>query len=213
MRTAYQAMAAVLGGTQSLHTNSKDEALSLPTEDAVRLALRTQQVLAYETGVADTVDPLAGSYYVESLTDALEAQAQDYIAKIDALGGSVRAIEQGYIQREIEEAAYRYQRELDEQKQIVVGVNRFQQAEEASIPTLRIDPDVGRRQAAKLVALRDRRDNAAVTSSLAALESAARGSENVMPRILAAVEAYATLGEISDTMRRVFGEQHSERTM
>jgi methylmalonyl-CoA mutase N-terminal domain/subunit len=213
VRTAYQAMAAVLGGTQSLHTNSKDEALSLPTEDAVRLALRTQQILAYETGVADTVDPLAGSYYVESLTDALEAQAQDYIVKIDALGGSVRAIEQGYIQREIEEAAYRYQRELDEQKQIVVGVNRFQQAEEAPIPTLRIDPDVGRRQAAKLVALRDRRDNAAVTSALTALEAAARGSENVMPRILAAVEAYATLGEISDTMRRVFGEQHSERTM
>ncbi len=128
----------------------------------MRLALRTQQILAYETGVADTVDPLAGSYYVESLTDELEREAQDYIAKIDELGGSVRAIEQGYIQREIEEAAYRYQREMDEQQQIVVGVNRFQQAEEPPIPTLRIDPDVGRRQAAKLAALRDRRDNAAV---------------------------------------------------
>ncbi len=213
VRTAYQAMAAVLGGTQSLHTNSKDEALSLPTEDAVRLALRTQQILAYETGVADTVDPLAGSYYVESLTDALEAQAQEYIDKVEALGGSVRAIERGYIQREIEEAAYRYQTELDEQKRIVIGVNRFQQADESPIPTLRIDPAVGQRQAAKLAALRDRRDNAAVTSALGALEAAARGSENLMPRILAAVEAYATLGEISDTMRRVFGEQHAERTM
>jgi methylmalonyl-CoA mutase, N-terminal domain len=213
VRTAYQAMAAVLGGTQSLHTNSKDEALSLPTEDAVRLALRTQQILAYETGVADTIDPLAGSYYVESLTDALEAQAQEYIDKVEALGGSVRAIEQGYIQREIEEAAYRYQTELDEQKRIVVGVNRFQQADEASIPTLRIDPAVGQRQAAKLAALRDRRDNAAVTAALAALEVAARGSENLMPRILAAVEAHATLGEISDVMRHVFGEQHAERAM
>ncbi|HEX5156432.1 MAG TPA: methylmalonyl-CoA mutase family protein [Ktedonobacterales bacterium] len=213
VRTAYQAMAAVLGGTQSLHTNSKDEALSLPTEDAVRLALRTQQILAYETGVADTIDPLAGSYYVESLTDALEAQAQEYIDKVEALGGSVRAIEQGYIQREIEEAAYRYQTELDEQKRIVVGVNRFQQADEASIPTLRIDPAVGQRQAAKLAALRDRRDNAAVTAALAALEVAARGNENLMPRILAAVEAHATLGEISDVMRHVFGEQHAERAM
>ena len=213
VRTAYQAMAAVLGGTQSLHTNSKDEALSLPTEEAVRLALRTQQILAHETGVADTIDPLAGSYYVESLTDALEAQAQDYIDKIEAIGGSVRAIEQGYIQREIEEAAYRYQRELDDEKRIVVGVNRFQQADESPTPTLRIDPDVGRRQAAKLVALRDRRDNAAVTATLDALEQAARGSENLMPRILAAVEAYATLGEISDAMRHVFGEQHAERSM
>jgi methylmalonyl-CoA mutase N-terminal domain/subunit len=213
VRTAYQAMAAVLGGTQSLHTNSKDEALSLPTEEAVRLALRTQQILAYETGVADTIDPLAGSYFVESLTDALEKQAQEYLEKIEALGGSVRAIEQGYIQREIEEAAYRYQMELDEQKRIVVGVNRFQYAEAAAIPTLRIDPAVGQRQAAKLATLRDRRDNAAVTSALAALESAARGSENLMPRILAAVETYATLGEISDAMRHVFGEQHAERTI
>ena len=179
----------------------------------MRLALRTQQILAYETGVADTIDPLAGSYYVESLTDELEAQAQEYIEQIDALGGSVRAIEQGYIQREIEEAAYRYQRELDEQKQIVVGVNRFQQAEEAPIPTLRIDPEVGRRQAAKLAALRDRRDNAAVGIGARGARSGGARQRELMPRILAAVEAYATLGEISDTMRRVFGEQHSERTM
>jgi methylmalonyl-CoA mutase N-terminal domain/subunit len=214
VRTAYQAMAAVLGGTQSLHTNSKDEALSLPTEEAVQVALRTQQVLAYETGVADTIDPLAGSYYVEALTDELERQAWEYIAKIDALGGSVRAIEQGYIQREIEEAAYRYQCEMEEQRRIVVGVNKFQSSVEEQPPAiLRVDPEVGRRQAAKLAALRERRDNAAVGSALAVLEDAARGTANLLPRILAAVEAYATLGEISDTLRRVFGEQQSERTI
>jgi methylmalonyl-CoA mutase, N-terminal domain len=214
VRTAYQALAAVLGGTQSLHTNSKDEALSLPTEEAVQVALRTQQVLAYETGVADTIDPLAGSYYVEALTDELERQAWEYIAKIDALGGSVRAIEQGYIQREIEEAAYRYQCEMEEQRRIVVGVNKFQSSVEEQPPAiLRVDPEVGRRQAAKLAALRERRDNAAVGSALAVLEDAARGTANLLPRILAAVEAYATLGEISDTLRRVFGEQQSERTI
>jgi methylmalonyl-CoA mutase, N-terminal domain len=213
VRTAYQAMAAVLGGTQSLHTNSKDEALSLPTEDAVRVALRTQQILAYETGAADTIDPLAGSYFVEALTDALERQAWDYIERIDALGGSVRAIEQGYIQREIEEAAYRVQREMEEGKRIVVGVNRFQEQGERQPPILRVDPELGLRQAAKLAALRDRRDNAAVTAALASLEDAARGSDNLMPRILAAVEAYATLGEIADTLRRVFGEQRDERRM
>ncbi|HEU5437850.1 MAG TPA: methylmalonyl-CoA mutase family protein, partial [Ktedonobacterales bacterium] len=213
VRTAYQAMAAVLGGTQSLHTNSKDEALSLPTEDAVRVALRTQQILAYETGVADTIDPLAGSYYVETLTDELERAAWDYIAKIDALGGSVRAIEQGYIQREIEEAAFRFQQELDEGHKIVVGVNQFQVEGEHQPPILRVDPEVGRRQAAKLAALRERRDNAAVGASLTALEAAARGSENLLPRILGAVESEATLGEISDTLRRVFGEQREERTL
>jgi methylmalonyl-CoA mutase, N-terminal domain len=213
VRTAYQAMAAVLGGTQSLHTNSKDEALSLPTEDAVRVALRTQQVLAYETGVADTIDPLAGSYYVEALTDALERQAWDYIEHIDALGGSVRAVEHGYIQREIEEAAYRFQREMEEGRRIVVGVNRFQQQGERQPPILRVDPELGRRQAAKLAALRERRDNAAVTAALASLEDAARGNDNLMPRILAAVEAYATLGEIADMLRRVFGEQRDERRM
>ncbi len=211
IRTAYQAMAAVLGGTQSLHTNGKDEALSLPTEDSVRIALRTQQVLAYETGVADTIDPLAGSYYVEALTDELERRAWDYIEKIDALGGSVRAIEQGYIQREIEDAAYAYQRDLDAGRRVVVGVNKFAVAEEQPIDLLRVDPELGRQQAAKLEALRARRDNAGVTASLAALEQAARGRDNLMPRILAAVEAYATLGEISDTLRRVFGEQHDER--
>ena len=213
VRTAYQAMAAVLGGTQSLHTNGKDEALSLPTEDAVRVALRTQQILAYETGVADTIDPLAGSYYVESLTDELERRAWDYITKIDELGGAVRAVEQGYIQREIEEAAYEYQRDLEADRRIVVGVNKFQVAEETPIEILRLDPEVGRRQAAKLADLRTRRDNAAVTAALAALEDAARGTPNLLPRILAAVEAYATLGEISDTLRRVFGEQRDKRTL
>src|SRR5579872_2083804 len=158
VRTAYQALAAVLGGTQSLHTNSKDEALSLPTEDSVRVALRTQQILAYESGVADVVDPLAGSYYVESLTDELERRAWDYITKIDELGGAVRAVEQGYIQREIEEAAYEYQRDLEADRRIVVGVNKFQVAEETSIEILHLDPEVGRRQAARLAALRARRD-------------------------------------------------------
>ncbi len=213
VRTAYQAMAAVLGGTQSLHTNSKDEALSLPTEDAVRVALRTQQVLAYETGVADTIDPLAGSYFVEALTDELERRAWEDIEQIDALGGSVRAIEHGYIQREIEEAAYRYQRELEEQRRIVVGVNRFQVAEEERPELLRVDPELGRRQMAKLAALRDRRDNAAVTAALAGLEDAAHGTANLLPRILHAVECYATLGEISDALRHVFGEQRDERTL
>src|SRR5579863_767793 len=174
VRTAYQAMAAALGGT-----HSRDEALSLPTADSVRLALRTQQVLAYETGVADTIDPLAGSYYVESLTNELERRAWDYINKIDALGGAVRAIEQGYIQREIEDAAFRFQQQLDEGRQIVVGVNRFQVEGEKQPPILRVDPEIGRRQAAKLAALRERRDNTAVAASLAALESAARGTENL----------------------------------
>ena len=213
VRTAYQAMAAVLGGTQSLHTNSKDEALSLPTQDAARLALRTQQVLAYETGAADTIDPLAGSYYVEALTDELERRAWDYIAEVDALGGSVRAIEHGYIQREIEEAAYRYQRELEERQRIVVGMNRFEMEEEQRLEVLRVDPALGRAQAAKLAQLRAQRDNAAVTAALGALEAAARGTENLLPRILTAVEANATLGEISDTLRGVFGEQRDERTL
>jgi methylmalonyl-CoA mutase, N-terminal domain len=211
IRTAYQAMAAVLGGTQSLHTNGKDEALSLPTEDSVRIALRTQQILAYETGVADTIDPLAGSYYVEALTDELERRAWEYIERIDALGGSVRAIEQGYIQREIEEAAYAYQRDLEAERRIVVGVNKFQVAEEQPIEILRVDPELSRRQVAKLAALRERRDNAAVTARLGVLGQAARGHDNLMPRILDAVEAYATLGEISDVLRGVFGEQRDER--
>jgi methylmalonyl-CoA mutase N-terminal domain/subunit len=211
VRTAYQALAAVLGGTQSLHTNSKDEALSLPTQEAVRVALRTQQILAYETGVADVVDPLAGSYYIESLTNAIEEQAWNYIKQIDDLGGSVRAIESGYMQAEIEQAAYEYQRALEAERAIVVGVNRFVQEEEERLELLHVDPEVGRRQAAKLAALRQRRDNEQAQQTLNALEQAAAGSENLMPRIIAAVEAYATLGEISDAMRHIFGEQREFR--
>ncbi len=212
VRTAYQALAAVLGGTQSLHTNSRDEALGLPTAEAVQVALRTQQILAYETGVTDTIDPLAGSYYIEWLTDELEQRAWDYIHKIDELGGSVRAIEIGYMQGEIEEAAYQFQKDMEEGKRIIVGVNKFQVTEDIRPAVLRVDPEIGRRQAQKLAALRARRDNAATSAALAALEDAARGTANLLPRILAAVEAWATLGEISDTLRRVFGEQQGQAT-
>jgi methylmalonyl-CoA mutase, N-terminal domain len=212
VRTAYQALSAVLGGTQSLHTNSKDEALSLPTEDAARVALRTQQILAYETGVADVVDPLAGSYYVEALTNKIEEEAWKYIAQIDALGGSVRAIERGFMQAEIEQAAYDYQQALDSQRAIVVSVNRFVQEDEQRPILLHVDPEVGKQQTAKLAALRQRRDNEQVQQVLGALERAAAGSDNLLPPIIAAVEAYATLGEISDAMRHVFGEQHEFRS-
>ena len=212
VRTAYQALAAVLGGTQSLHTNSKDEALSLPTEDSARVALRTQQILAYETGVADVVDPLAGSYYVESLTNTIEKQAWDYIEQIDALGGSVRAIERGFMQAEIEQAAYDYQHALEEQHAIVVGVNRFVSEHEAHPNLLHVDSTIGELQAAKLAKLRQRRDNKQVQQALTALEEGAAGKANLLPLIIAAVEAYATLGEISDAMRHVFGEQHEFST-
>ena len=212
VRTAYQALAAVLAGTQSLHTNSKDEALSLPTEDSARVALRTQQILAYETGVADVVDPLAGSYYVESLTNTIEKQAWDYIEQIDTIGGSVRAIERGFMQAEIEQAAYDYQHALEEQRAIVVGVNRFVSEHEAHPNLLRVDSTVGELQVAKLAKLRQRRDNKQVQQALTALEEGAAGTANLLPLIIAAVEAYATLGEISDAMRHVFGEQHEFST-
>lgn len=213
VRTAYQALAAVLGGTQSLHTNSKDEALSLPSEDAARIALRTQQILAHETGVADVVDPLAGSYYVESLTDEIERRAWEYIERIDALGGSVHAIERGFMQAEIEQVAYEYQNALDRQEAIVVGVNRYVQEDEVRPALLSVDPALGRRQVAKLLELRQRRDNENVQRVLAALQRGAEGTENLLPLIIDAVEAYATLGEISDAMRRVFGEQHEFRSV
>ena len=212
-RTAYQALAAVLGGTQSLHTNAKDEALSLPTEDAARVALRTQQILAYETGVADVVDPLAGSYYIEWLTDEIEKQAWHYIDQIDALGGSVRAIEHGFIQAEIEKAAYQYQLALEQERAVVVGVNRFVQQEGVRPPLLHVDPEVGRRQAGKLGALRRRRDNGLVQQKLRSLKQGAEGTTNLVPLIIDAVEAYTTLGEISDAMREVFGEQREFRTV
>ncbi len=213
VRTAYQALAAVLGGTQSLHTNSRDEALALPTEESARVALRTQQILGYESGVADVVDPLAGSYYVEYLTDQIEARAWEYIQKIDALGGSVYAIERGFMQAEIEQAAYTYQKALEEEQAIVVGVNRFTLEHEERPALLRVDPEMGKRQAARVADLRLRRDNERVQQVLTALEAGAASSANLMPLIIAAVESSATLGEISDAMRRVFGEQGEFRSI
>ncbi len=210
VRTAYQALAAALGGTQSLHTNAKDEALALPTPETALLALRTQQVLAYETGVTDTIDPLAGSYYVEALTDDVEQRAWQYIHTIDELGGSVRAIESGYIQSEIEEAAYRYQRAIETQQRMIVGVNQFTMPGEVKPTVLRVDPVFEARQRSRIAALRDARDNAAVGAALRGLETDARGTANLMPTIIQAVEARATLGEIADTLRGVFGEQQSE---
>jgi methylmalonyl-CoA mutase N-terminal domain/subunit len=212
-RTTIQALAAVLGGTQSLHTNAMDEALALPTETAARVALRTQQVIAHESGVADTVDPLAGSYAVEQLTTDLERLASDYIKKIDALGGTLRAIETGYIQREIQEAAYDYQRAVETGDAVVVGVNRFQTEEDSTTPTLRIDPSTERAQVERVRALRERRDNAATERALARLEEAARGTENLLPRILTAVESHATVGEISHRLRRVWGEYREAVTV
>ena len=206
VRVALQSLAAVLGGCQSLHSNGLDEALALPTERSALLALRTQQVIAQETGVANTVDPVAGSYAIEKLTNEIESAAQDYISKIDALGGMLRAIEAGYPQREIQKSAYEYQQAIEHGEQVVVGVNRFQTDEEQTIPTLTIDPEIERSQVARLNALRARRDGAKSRAALDEVERRARGSENLMPAILGAVEAYATVGEISDALRRAFGE-------
>jgi methylmalonyl-CoA mutase N-terminal domain/subunit len=206
VRVALQCLAAVLGGCQSLHANAMDEALALPTEQAALVALRTQQIIAHESGVAITADPLGGSYAIERLTNEIEAGAEEYIAKIDALGGVLRAIETGYMQREIQQAAYEYQQAVERGEQIIVGVNRFQAEEAKPIPTLRMDPEIERAQVARLQALRVRRNNAKSQAALAEVESRARGGENLMPAILAAVEAYATVGEISDALRRVFGE-------
>ncbi|MCA1556718.1 MAG: methylmalonyl-CoA mutase family protein, partial [Acidobacteria bacterium] len=203
-----------LGGTQSLHTNASDAALALPTEPAARVALRTQQVIAHESGVADTVDPLAGSYAIEHLTDELEERAAGYIKKIDALGGMLRAIELGYPQREIQEAAYQYQRAVETGDATVVGVNRFQVEEESTPTLLRVEPAIEAAQVERLHALRARRDNEAVEAALVALESAARTTtENLLPHLLAAVECYATVGEISHTLRRVWGEYHEAVTV
>jgi methylmalonyl-CoA mutase N-terminal domain/subunit len=206
VRVALQSLAAVLGGCQSLHSNGLDEALALPTEQAALLALRTQQIIAQETGVANTVDPVAGSYAIEKLTSEIESAAQVYISKIDALGGMLRAIEVGYPQMEIQKSAYEYQQAVENGEQVVVGVNRFQTTEEQSIPTMRIDPEIERTQIARLNSLRARRDSAKSESALEEVERRARGAENLMPAILAAVEAYATVGEISDALRRAFGE-------
>jgi methylmalonyl-CoA mutase N-terminal domain/subunit len=206
VRTALQALAAVLGGTQSLHTNSYDEALALPTEEAARVALRTQQIIAYESGAPQTVDPVAGSYYIESLTNEIEKRAQAYLDKIAALGGMLKAIERGYVQQEIQNAAYDYQQAVDRAEAVVVGVNRFEVEEGKSVPTFRHDPDLERKQVERLHALRAKRVRKAWESALKSVEEAARSGTNLMPHIVAAVESYATVGEISDAIRRVFGE-------
>lgn len=205
-RVTVQTMAAVLGGTQSLHTNGYDEALSLPTEEAARIALRTQQIVAFESGAADTVDPLAGSYYVEALTAEVEAKAWELINKMDAMGGSVTAIEEGFMQEEIARSAYAYQRQIEDDSKIIVGVNKFQVAEENHPPLLKIDDSIRRIQSEKLAAWRANRDNSLVQQNLAAIEAAAKDGTNLMPLVIEAVENKCTLGEISDALRKVYGE-------
>jgi len=210
VRVALQAMAAVLGGAQSLHTNSRDEALALPTEESVQIALRTQQIIVHETGVANSADPVGGAYAIEALTKAIEERAQAYLDQINAMGGAVRAIELGFPQREIQQSAYQYQQEIEARSRIVVGMNAYTLADEPVPSLLRIDPDLERQQVARVQALRAQRNNARVKTALQRLESAARATENLMPRLIEAVECYATLGEIADTLRVVFGE-HQEQ--
>jgi len=205
VRTAIQALAAVLGGAQSLHTNSRDEALALPTEESARLALRTQQIVAFESGVTNTADPVGGSEHIEALTDSIEQGVLDYLKRIDEMGGTLRAIEMGYIQNEIQNAAYGYQREIESGKRIVVGVNRFHQ-EERAVPTFHLNPALESSQVERLRQLRASRSQSAVAEKLAALEQASRGGDNLMPVIFDAADAYATVGEISDRLRSVFGE-------
>ena len=213
VRVAFQALSAVLGGTQSLHTNSMDEALALPSQEAVQIALRTQQLIAYETGVTETVDPLAGSYYIEHLTNTIESQAADYIRRIDELGGAAAAIEQGFVQREIQESAYKFQKAVEQGERIVVGLNKFQVQEPKPTGLLRVNPAVREQQMKKLRRLKEKRDNGAVQASLAGLKKAAQGEDNLLPLILQAVRAYATLGEICDTLREVFGEYTAVSTL
>ncbi|PIR20377.1 MAG: methylmalonyl-CoA mutase [Deltaproteobacteria bacterium CG11_big_fil_rev_8_21_14_0_20_47_16] len=208
VRVAFQALAAVLGGTQSLHTNGMDEALALPTEDAARLALRTQQIIGFESGVTNTVDPVGGSIEIEKMTDDIEAQARDYITKIDDMGGSVAAIEAGYIQNEIQTAAYQYQQAIESGEQSIVGVNKHISGGTEENVILKVDASLGDKQRQRLDDIRKKRDNTAVKKTLSALETAAKGSENLMPYIIDAVRSYASLGEIAGTMRNVFGEYH-----
>lgn len=206
VRVAYQAMSAVLGGTQSLHTNARDEALALPTDHSARVALRTQQVLAYETGVTDTIDPLAGSYYVESLTDRIEKEALDYIEKIDAMGGAVKAVENGFQQMSIQQSAFEYQRDIEQNNLIVVGVNKFQAKDDRlSENLMKVNPELEIQQVARLKKIKETRDNLAVKNALDKLTLAAKGNENLMPIILNAVKCYTSLGEISNTLKGVFG--------
>ena len=213
VRVAFQALSAVLGGTQSLHTNSMDEALCLPSEAAVETALRTQQLIAYETGVTDTVDPLAGSYYVESLTKEIYDRAWEYIRKIDDMGGAVEAVEKGFIQREIQDSAYQYQREIEKEERVVVGLNRFRVQEAKPTNLLRVDPAVREEQIASLNQLRSERNNEKVDRALAGLKEGAKGKDNLMPLIFEAVKEYSTLGEICDVLREVFGEYQQINTL
>jgi methylmalonyl-CoA mutase N-terminal domain/subunit len=206
VRVTNQALAAVLGGTQSLHTNGYDEAISLPTETAAKIALRTQQIIAFESGVTNTVDPLAGSYFIEALTDQMEKAAQAYIDKIDAMGGSVKAIEQDYIQQEIAASAYQYQQDIESGERILVGVNRFVQEEQPQTNVFRVDDAIRKMQIDKIALVKTERNNETVKTCLEQLKVAAAGPQNVMPLILTAVENYATLGEIADALRNVFGE-------
>jgi len=206
VRVAIQALAAVLGGCQSLHTNSMDEALALPTEESALIALRTQQIIANETGVANAIDPVGGSYAVEALTNQIDEKAQEYLSRIDAMGGMIKAIESGFVQAEIQRAAYDFQRAVEKKEQIVVGVNDFVTSDDRTIPTLRIDAEIERNQVQRLRVLRAKRDSTKSAAALADLERRARGAENLLPAILVAVESYASVGEISDTLRRVYGE-------
>ena len=206
VRTALQALSAVLGGTQSLHTNSFDEALALPTEQSARIALRTQQIIAYESGVAQTADPLAGSYFIESLTNEIEKRAWEYLEKIKGMGGMLKAIERGYVQQEIQNASYDFQQSVEHQEQIVVGVNRFRQDQETPVPLQRIAEELEKKQIDRLQAVRAKRNTGLWRDSLTKIQDAARTGDNLMPHIITAVENYATVGEISDTLRKVFGE-------
>ncbi len=206
VRTALEALSAVLGGTQSLHTNARDEALGLPTEESAQIALRTQQIIAYESGVTNTADPVGGSYYIETLTDRIENEVQAYIKRIDGMGGALRAIESGFIQAEIQNAAFEFQREIERGERVIVGVNRYQMPGEASVPVFRIDTALEQAQVKRVRELRGARDGAAWAAALDSLEAAARGGENLTPRILEAAAANATVGEISDRLRAVFGE-------
>jgi methylmalonyl-CoA mutase N-terminal domain/subunit len=208
VRTALQAMSAVLGGTQSLHTNSFDEALALPTEQSARIALRTQQIIAYESGAAQSIDPLAGSYYIEALTNEIESRANEYIEKIDAMGGMLKAIDRGFVQQEIQNAAYEYQKAVDEKQAIVVGVNSFTLEHENPVPLLHMDEALERKQVERVRALRAKRDEAKWATAVKRVEEMAKGGGNLMPVIVEAVEANATVGEISDAMRHVYGEYH-----
>jgi methylmalonyl-CoA mutase N-terminal domain/subunit len=213
VRVAFQALSAVLGGTQSLHTNSMDEALALPSEEAVQIALRTQQLIAYETGAAETNDPLAGSFYMESLTNQIEEKAMEYINKIDDLGGATSAIEKGFVQKEIQDSAYQYQRDIESEERVIVGINRFQVEEPPLKGLLRVDPAVRESQIKRLKALKSERDNSSVRKALDSVKRAAEGDENLMPAFIDAVKAEATLGELCDVLREIFGEYEASITI